>query len=171
MRLVVHAAIVVAFALWLVATTVKQFRTPWALRVQRHDWFSVVPQWTFFAPNPGRSDLHVLFRDRLSDGSLSAWTELDVATARPLRSSVWNPEKRRRKAVHDAIASLASLRPADVGPEIMVTRAYLMLLGMVCSAEGASNAAFRQFVVVATDRTDAGAPPKVRLKSALHPLV
>jgi hypothetical protein len=166
----VHAAVVAFFGLWLVATLIKQARTPWAHVVQRHDRLSIVPQWTFFAPNPGRSDLHILYRDRRADGCYTAWTEMNTTSARSPWSWLWNPRKRVRKAISDAVGALASIPQSEVGPEIMVSRAYLMLLSTVCSAERPVDARYREFVIAATDRTDPDAVPRVRLRSALHPL-
>jgi hypothetical protein len=165
----VHAAAVAFFALWFVATVVKQLRTPWAKVVHRRDRFAIVPMWTFFAPNPGRSDLHVLYRDQRADGAFTPWTELGTSAVRSRWAPLWNPRKRVGKAVHDAVGALALL-PRDVGPEVMVSSAYLTLLTTVCSAERPADARYREFVVAATDTTDPGARPRVRLRSALHPL-
>jgi hypothetical protein len=170
MTAVIHVAAIAFFATWAAVTLVKQFRTRWARAVGRHDPFSLVPLWTFFAPNPGRSDLHLLFRDRLGDGTLSDWIELESAQARRLRSSVWHPEKHRTKAVHDAVSSIGMLRARHVGPEIMASGAYLMLLSLVCAANGLPDARQRQFVVVATEQTAPDKQPKLRLKSPFHPL-
>lgn len=170
MTVFVHAAVVAFFGFWFVATLIKQLRTPWAGFVHRHDRFSIVPQWTFFAPNPGRSDLHVLYRDQRANGRYTAWTEMNTMSARSAWSWVWNPRKRVRKAISDAVGSLASISQGDIGPEIMVSRAYLMLLSMVCSAERPADARYREFVIAATDSTERDTVPRVRLRSALHPL-
>jgi hypothetical protein len=172
MTLLVHVIVVAIFVVWLVATTIQQFPTRWGRAMRRRNVLSLVPQWTFFAPNPGRADMHVLFRDRLADGSFTGWIELHTSENRRLRSALWNPEKRAKKAVHDAIQSLGSSvsRDQPTAPELMLTRPYLMLLTLVCSMNAAADATHRQFVVVATADTDPDATPQLQLRSAVHPL-
>jgi hypothetical protein len=170
MRTVLHVAVVAFFVAWFVATVIKQFRGRAARAVQRCDRCSLVPQWTFFAPNPGRSDLHVLYRDVLADSTVTGWSELALAVPRSRWTTLWNPQKRRRKAVSDAASALAIVPKELVGPELMVSDPYVMLLALVVAANGRPDARFREFVIVATDSTAATAQPRVRLKSALHPV-
>lgn len=60
----------------------------------------LLPKFGFFAPNPGGYDYHLLYRDRLDDGSVSEWTE--ASELRTVSSPVpwlWSPDQYEIKNV------------------------------------------------------------------------
>lgn len=67
---------------WLAASILNQFRFSWFQRFRQYDSFSLLPIWSFFAPNPGQSDYHLVFRDRQHDGSHSEWSEIEITEPR-----------------------------------------------------------------------------------------
>src|SRR5436305_216126 len=108
MTWVVYAAV----ACWLLLTALAQFR--WvAARISRFDNFRLVPTWTFFAPNPGVVDYHLVVRDRDSNGTASAWSGVEIAAERHPLNCFWNPQKRPKKVLLDAVQSLIIIAKAN----------------------------------------------------------
>jgi hypothetical protein len=72
--------------------------------------FSILPQWRFFAPNPGIDNSHLFARIRPSEDAIWAdWIELRIEN--PLRpySALWNPGGRAPKALFDSIQQMKIL--------------------------------------------------------------
>lgn len=63
-----------------------------------------LPQWRFFAPNPGVEDLHIMYRTRSETAAdWQAWAELPTAIELTPWAFIWNPRSRRPKALFDII--------------------------------------------------------------------
>ena len=133
------------------------------------DIFSVVPEWRFFAPNPGRNDFHLLFRDRFQDGSLGHWTELQTLTVRPWWHAFWNPHKRRNKALLDAVVELSSLI-ARLEPGVQVSLPYLAILSHVSDVRRSIPPEFVQFMIMYSSGTSQDVGPAVLYASQFHRL-
>ncbi|MEZ4299384.1 MAG: hypothetical protein R3B70_30820 [Polyangiaceae bacterium] len=100
------------FGLWLLASILGQLNTASEKRhrfrwVRRYDVLGLVPTWTFFAPRPSTADLHLLYRDKLATGQLTPWTEVVLVEARSPLHILWNPGKRQRKLLTDAMGMLS----------------------------------------------------------------
>ena len=172
--MIVLAELAAAFACAaaLVLTAVAQTRkVNFVRRLKSHDVFALMPVWTFFAPNPGTTDTRVLWRERLVDGAVSAWREIEPPTGGLLRT-VWNPRKRIRKAITDAAPIVA--RRAASEPDnklLLVSIPFLMLLNHVSSQPASPLAAARQFVIVQTaGADDEEGEPRILLVSNWHAL-
>src|SRR3954470_12564692 len=115
-------AVALALGGWFVVAVLNQFRFRWFDRVRRRDRLYLLPAWTFFAPNPGRSDYHLVYRDRRRDGSLTDWREVPLGAPRRPYSCVWNPRKRARKALSDIVGIVVSAIRGNprLGKEIML---------------------------------------------------
>lgn len=141
------AAIAGLFVLWLMLTVAYQFDAP-ARKLARWDIFRLLPRWTFFAPNPGHHDLHLLYRDMLG-GRCGPWQEVDLAGDASVIPVLWNPGKRIAKILWDSWGSIQYLTgklemPAD---RIQLTAGYLVLLNMA-SRPNRSAGVERQFAIV-----------------------
>jgi hypothetical protein len=68
----------------------------------RWDVFKLLPSWSFFAPSPANRDSHIVVRDLLHDGTLSAWSPVSRFPSRDLLHVIWHPAKRPRKILRDA---------------------------------------------------------------------
>lgn len=177
---VVTYALVVVFALWLLASIPSQFRWLWWERVARRDALGLLPRWTFFAPRPGRHDLHILVRD-WSDRTPGPWRELERHPSNPWLRAFWNPGRFSRKAVTDTGNSLiraAARRDADPPSVIQLQPAYLEILAWASEAPGsqadapaATTAdAVRQFALVRTQTDRPGRSLDVVFLSFEHPI-
>jgi len=142
----------VVLGIWFIATVLKQLNARWLSRIVRND-FGLVPSWTFFAPNPGRSDIRLVYRDRLPNGVSTQWQE---ACQKPLRNKwrfIWNPEKFKEKGVLDIALSLSrTVKSSDGKPAIaMLMWPYLVLLDRVLSEPRQTTGANRQFAILSTE--------------------
>lgn len=169
-----------AFAVWFGLSLYGQFQSPRTDTLRRYDVLQLLPIWTFFAPNPGSSDYHVIVRDRRSDGTISEWRDAMPIPAQTATSWVWNPMKRRQKVLVDAVASIAemcaptgdrALQPHLLRRALMVSSPYLVLLNMVVNcAEHASGTLATQFAVVERVGFGQEARPTVMFRSPFHGL-
>jgi hypothetical protein len=148
-------ACAVWFSVVLVATAGTQTRRfRWARWLKRHDTCAYIPRWTFFAPTPWTRDIRLLWREQLSDGSVSPWREL-LPPNDGFRRAVWNPDLRARKGVIDCGLVLVRLLAGDrKSPLSALSLPYLMLLQHVASAPGAALGVARQFTLVSTQGAD-----------------
>ena len=115
--------------LWLVITLLAQHRhfQPF---INAFNALHIIPRWTFFAPNPGVRDYHLVIRDRCSDGRLASWKSVPVYSPRPKFGYFWNPQKRSSKILNDAVQAIKLLlKRENIGiAGIPFTVPYLLLL-------------------------------------------
>src|SRR5205814_9921314 len=91
------------FSLWLLLSLAVYIPAVGPV-IRRYDWFALVPEWKFFAPAPAQHDYHLLYRDRLSGGCLTDWTEIKPLRERRWWNLVWNTAKRENKALVDIVS-------------------------------------------------------------------
>ena len=68
--------------------------------------FRILPRWTFFAPNPGVSDYHLLFRTKNKSGEVSPFVSIPLRNKKSLLNAFWNPHKRAQKALNDFVQEI-----------------------------------------------------------------
>jgi hypothetical protein len=119
-------AVVVVF---FVLTIVCQIDGRWAEALRHRDMFGMFPGWNFFAPRPGCMDFHLLYRDELPGGQVTAWREIPLAEERRWHDWLWNPERRLKKVVFDAFSSLTQVVKLEA--DVRLSIAYLVLLTYV----------------------------------------
>jgi hypothetical protein len=153
------------FGAWLVLTVFWQFdgcRTKSRL-LRRANVLRLLPIWTFFAPRPGMSDTHILYRDRRSDGDVSRWEEIPLIEERRLRHCLWNPRKRLDKLAVDGLSDVKSIKIAAdregladelVQQQVKLSKGYLHLLNIALTHRSSTTAPIaRQFVVVEANQS------------------
>jgi hypothetical protein len=158
------------FSTWLSLTIACQSHRG-ATRIAPFDDLALIPRWTFFAPKPGTTDFQVLFRDRLFDDQLTSWRELDSSSGSVYLRWIWNPDKRKSKAIFDIAITLPGTvleDPTDASTVVSIP--YLCLLKQACSAPRNRLSVETQFAVAMTSGI---APPrehKILLTSRFHRL-
>lgn len=179
--MLVETAVMTLLAAWLAGSAAYQFRAVSNL-IGRYDRFGLLPRWTFFAPNPGIHDHHLMYRECHSDAdlstpegaasalaALSSWRE--VADLVPGHSYlfVWNPQRRVTKTMSDIINNLSAARHKnpDFVRYIQFTVEYFWLLHLVL--RGASPAVQRQFAVIRTHGFGSDRKAEVVFVSKFHP--
>jgi hypothetical protein len=133
------------------------------------DGLFLIPEWKFFAPNPARGDFHLLYRDRLADGTLTPWTEVAPGEPRRWWNIVWNPGRRGRKALFDAGVEIGQ-EAQLFGDGVIGSMSYLTLLCHVSTLPRLVPPDRTQFLVLYTFGDRAGAEPMFQFVSDLHSL-
>ncbi|MCU0115130.1 hypothetical protein [Curtobacterium poinsettiae] len=123
-----EALAVVAAAAGLVVTVLGQVPSPAFGRARAGDWFGLVPNWRFFAPNPAQHDFSVYVRPVRPVGEPEApWTRPRVVAERRLHHSVWFPGRRADKGLFDLCSDFLPLLDGD-RPERIETRPVFRVL-------------------------------------------
>jgi hypothetical protein len=131
--------------LWFAASVVHQFQPRYWRRWAARDVLGLLPRWSFFAPNPGRHDLHVVYRDR-TDESWGSWVELGAAPAPRWWRAAWNPHRYARKAVMDLVNGVRAV-PVDRSRSHLLSSSYVALLDWVMR-QPSHGARYRQVAVL-----------------------
>ena len=76
------------------------------LKVPRPVW-ALLPNWNLFAPKPGVTDYHILYRDQQGAAEPGPWQVAQAPEARKWSHGFWNPNKVQAKAVFDLVQQLA----------------------------------------------------------------
>jgi hypothetical protein len=162
-----------ALAIWFLLTVLSQRKNALQARIAELDRFHLIPQWTFFAPNPGTYDFRLVVRVLDGDGESSPWNEVLPVARRGPFSGFWNPDRRIRKAIVDLTQRLVQTHPSLADPDAIVSsdvqtaRQYRRLLACATNGHGDRTGRF-QFMVVATTGIEMPEDPHVVFKSALH---
>lgn len=154
-------ALIIVFSLWFFFTILWQFnyfRREKLKFVYKFNILNVLPIWTFFAPTPGISDTHMIYRDKLNNGDITEWEEVPIIENRKWYHFLWNPYKRQAKLVVDALSQVKSLRnrgeelkldDGELQYHIKLSKGYLVLLNIAMSREKIGQQSIsRQFLVV-----------------------
>lgn len=138
-----------------------------------YDICAAIPIWTFFAPNPGRTDVYLLYRDRDAEGQITAWRDIAFERRRAWWC-LWNPSRRIGKGVVDVTTDLTSdteyAARALVNKKKVVEFPYVLLLNYVCRQPADFRAGMRQFAVARTQGHGTEHDPEVVFLSAFHRL-
>ena len=177
-------AIVTIYIIWFAASIFWQFqyKSKTADQIKSYDILGMVPNWTFFAPNPGTSDYHLIYREQLEDKSITAWTEIPLTSRRLTLDWLWNPQKRKNKLLMDCVSSLAqvamNMQQLKPQPEnynqLCLTIPYLLILNLVCNNKQilitSENTLYRQFAIIKTDGYFRKTQPQILIQSIYHPI-
>jgi hypothetical protein len=162
------ALALVLFVVWLGASLLVNVPRLTPL-IRGLDVLALVPEWKFFAPNPGRADYHLLFRDQFPDGTLTDWTEIALITPRSWWMIAWNPEKRGKKALFDVVSELAAYaRDADLQIELSIP--YLTILNFVSLLARSAAPSYTQFVIMYAESGSGATEPHLLFLSGMHAL-
>lgn len=172
MDALVDAIAIGLLALWFAASVVQQLSAPGRQVLQRLDVLGLVPRWHFFAPNPGRHDVHLVVRDVGEEGC-AAWVEVAVPPTSAAGRWIWNPEKHLRKALFDTVDALGGVQrtTADSPRSIILSAPYIRLLRWAMGPEPVQDGVTgRQFAIVTTQAHGPQQGVAVRFLSEIHPL-
>lgn len=163
--------IVGCLGFWLLASAICQFNI---LRLEsffrRMDYFSLLPRWSFFAPNPGVTDYHLLYRDKDQENECGRWRELPIASKRTLLGAIWNPKKRSKKALSDAVQTIVrssnTLKPSEFKTSIC----YIALVNFIASLPRKTDGRATQFMIMESYGHYPDKGPKMLFRSEFHKL-
>jgi hypothetical protein len=130
-----------------VLIAVRQVSSQQYHRLTGWDIAGLLPVWRFFAPEPGRFDYHLLYRDKLRNELITPWREIQTTTSCGSLRAIWNPSKRSNKALVDIVSDLArEWNEVDDG-RIMYSVPYIALLNRVSNLPRLQDADGTQFAV------------------------
>jgi hypothetical protein len=143
----------IVFGVWLVASAINQFQWKFWTKVQAFDVFGLLPCWTFFAPNPGTSDLRIVYRDILDNGGRSSWAEMvTLPNDNSFYRAIWNPEKFDSKAAFDLAQLLGTdaMAAKEHPRAALISMSYIQLLDPIMKCPRGEEAVARQFALIST---------------------
>jgi hypothetical protein len=131
-------------ALYFIISIMKYlpFAQKW---IDRTDKLTLVPTWTFFAPEPNGTDFYLFFRV-FSDDFQSPWRLAEFGKKRAWYSFIWNPNRRHRKAFFD-LCQLILTQPGEFGEEMLFGVPYLLILNHVNNLCGKELGELVQFTI------------------------
>ena len=164
--------VAITYVLWGAATIANQFRSKRFAWLGAVDIFGLVPTWTFFAPNPGMTDYYLLYRDRLLDGSFDNWRKVELKQSENgFRLALWNPTKRKHKALSDLVSSLISVADQRSSDALIATVPYLLILNFISARPHSLGASGTQFMVLEhSGFSDEPQQSRVLMMSGVHRL-
>jgi hypothetical protein len=163
------------YSAWLLLTCLYQFQN---VRMQtflsKIDIFRLLPIWTFFAPNPGVSDYHLLYRIRYVGGRISDFKNLDVTAGKSIKNAVWNPHKRVHKSLNDFVQEIRkTINTSDIDETnqyvLKLSFGYIVILNY-CTELGrrVSDAESVQFMILESFGHFELREPRLILNSDFH---
>lgn len=155
---------------WFVISVFAQLNLKWVAVLRSLDVLCLIPAWTFFAPRPGTTDVNLLYRDQLVDGTITPWR--CILTKNPgVFRWIWNPYRRRRKCLFDMSQNLMLFAAETKAVErIVLDVAYIDLLNFVSCLPRNNLHVSTQFLLAYTPGALKEHQPEVLFISAFHPL-
>lgn len=105
--------IIGVFIIWGIASIFYQFKLT-AAALNKYNYFSLIPKWTFFAPIPKTTDYVLYYQDYdEKEDMLYPPVEIILHPDNSLKSAfkfIWNPEKRVLKSVTDLTKIIINYR-------------------------------------------------------------
>ena len=136
---------------WLLISTLAQLSWAPMKKLKTHDAFSLIPNWSFFAPKPGTSDYHLVYRDTDSSGGTGQWREIPLADERTLWGAIWNPQKRKTKTLSDVVRGLITLAKDRSLKDYSLTLPYLAILNYISSLPRSGPWVRTQFMILKSE--------------------
>lgn len=172
-----RAALYGIFATWFGVTVFGQKLYRSNDRVSVWDkLYLVVPDWRFFAPDPGVFDHHLLMRDELADGAFTGFQEITSVEERKPSHALWHPHRRAEKTVFDVETELlrqvrrSSQTDGAADEKVQLSVPYLTLLAHVTAQDHHPEAVRTQFLICVSGGYDESEDPVMVFLSQLHDL-
>ena len=142
----------------------------WWNGFKSYDWCAAIPSWSFFAPNPGRSDHHLMYRLCSGEGVWGSWLLVDLQSNKYWWQSIWNPVKRKNKALTDVSSDVVFFSKCYSKESVTITQSYLLLLNFLSGQALPENSDSIEFVIMESFGRYNSQQPEVIFESEVHPL-
>ncbi|SNS20902.1 hypothetical protein SAMN06893096_102512 [Geodermatophilus pulveris] len=166
-------AVIVVLAGWFAVSVVGQVDSRALDWLKARDHFSLIPRWTFFAPKPGTTDYHLVYQSSTDGRALTEWREEQLADTRTVLGAVWNPSKRNKKALCDAVRAMGRMA-REVGEEntwqVQYSISYIAVLSYLSGLPHPPSATQIRFMVLESDGFFPEWEPRLLFLSAVHAL-
>lgn len=161
---------IIFFCIWFLLTIINQLNYRWVQKVKNYDVFHLLPRWTFFAPNPGVSDYHFVYRYKNGSNDVSAFTEMPLYDSRTISSAIWNSNKRVKKALSDLVMDLnrqcSSLELTE--HNVKISFSYIALLNFLSNIPKDSDVTSMQFAILKSEGFIDETKPEIVISSEFH---
>ena len=159
------------FLIWLVIIAITQIPSKLSSYINDIDYFSLIPSWTFFAPEPGVTHYHLLTRIKLKPGDFTPLAVELITENRTTTHAIWNPEKRKHKILIDIVQVLARLIIIEDNQDLFLTTPYLLVLNYISQIHKIQyRGKHIQFVIVETKGFQPAEEPNIIFLSDFHEL-
>jgi hypothetical protein len=155
---------------WFVLSLLNQVKDGAAIaRIRRWIPLGLIPTWTFFAPNPVKTDTRLIYRTDDGPDGWTPWREVYYGTARPAWRWFFNPNLIPNKAVSDLTGALVTRGEAAFRDRSGTLSApYIALLETVVRAAARPTDSLVQFALVRTSNTPGGRDVRIAFLSEVH---
>lgn len=160
--------VITILALWFLLSALAQLKLGASKSLKNYDAFSLLPNWSFFAPRPGTVDYHLLFRDCVSSDECEKWQEIVLSDPRTPLAAVWNPGKRCKKALSDNVRVLVQFSKRGSIEGISLTVPYLATLNYITAIPRDRSITKTQFMILRSYGFHFNKSPDLILVSDLH---
>lgn len=159
---------------WVLLTVAAQPFLATQRKIRRFDLFRMIPVWTFFAPDPGTSDYHLLSRTRCVDGTITPFREIPLGSRRKIGHLFFNPTQRLQKALSDHARAIAMHISTDLTEtnqaNIRLTVSYISLLHYCIGLGSEPGSCTVQFMILESFGHLELEDPQLVLNSEFHRL-
>jgi hypothetical protein len=170
MVIINECSVILFYFIFLVLTIINQLNFKISNLFREIDFIHILPKWTFFAPNPGTFDFHLLFREMDHEGNISNFKEINLLERSTLISLVWNSNKRLKKALFDLVLDLGSINNYENKDNYKITFSYLAILNFLSCQRLKSNTIRIQFAIIRSDGYISTNKPTLVFNSDFHDL-
>lgn len=164
---------------WFLLSVLWQFKFSFLKPIQKFDFLQLLPNWTFFAPNPGTSDYHLIYKTDCC-GEEENWKEIPIIQNRSLVHFFLNVEKRKLKTLIDCIHGMVSVNNNNIlfkltdeasTKSLCISVSYMLLLNAVeneIRKGGVTKETDFQFAIVESYGFIPKNEPHVIITSTIH---
>lgn len=157
-------------SIWLVLIAITQIPSKLSSYIHDIDYFSLIPSWTFFAPEPGVTDYHLLTRIKLKSGDITPLVVESITNNKIITNAIWNPKKRKHKVLTDVVQTFARLS-FEFPKNLSLTTPYLLILNYISQIYKIQYKGEQiQFVIAETKGFQLKKEPKIIFMSEFHEL-
>ena len=161
---------VVVLFVWFLLSAMMQMNLRFMTSFKKCDLFSLIPNWKLFAPRPGTSDYHLVYRHFDLQNRWSQWQEIPIDHNEHFWRVMWNPEKRLVKMLSDVVREGSQLAQKMGLNALLHSLPYLAVLNHVSCLPELTLSRKAQFMILKTEGLFNDEEPQLVFLSAVHDL-
>jgi len=131
--------VVFLYFMWFALTLLAHTKNKLSKSIKQYDFFSLIPSWNFFAPNPSVSDYDILYRTKTKLGKEGDFIVAYITPTKTIKNILINPQKRKQKVFFDTTYMLLEIASKKDYKHILLTIPYLLLLHYVSNVAKTSR--------------------------------
>lgn len=152
---------------WFALSVARQLQGPVRKVIVRWDLFRLIPSWSFFA-FPTRHDFTFIRRFRRTDGSLTSWEPIGLASPRPRGAFLWHPQLLSFTVGKEFASQAACVGDGATRQRVVRSARYGLLVAFLSANAPFRDAVAMQFIVYASRQFDVQCPRQIVFLSEFH---